>query len=67
MVIDVCMSLTPWLMEPVGSMAHSQGLSNNSYPEPNQPPFERIKFVFVRMFTNLLFITVLFAFRFLIN
>ena len=24
-------------MEPGGSMPHSQGLSNNSYPEPNQP------------------------------
>ena len=24
-------------MEPEGSMPHSQGLSNNSYPEPNQP------------------------------
>ena len=24
-------------MEPEGSMSHSQGLSNNSYPEPNQP------------------------------
>ena len=24
-------------MEPVGSIPHSQGLSNNSYPEPNQP------------------------------
>ena len=24
-------------MEPGGSMSHSQGLSNNSYPEPNQP------------------------------
>ena len=23
--------LTPWVMEPVGSMPHSQGLSNNSY------------------------------------
>ena len=23
-------------MEPGGSMPHSQGLSNNSYPEPNQ-------------------------------
>ena len=23
-------------MEPEGSMAHSQGLSNNPYPEPNQ-------------------------------
>ena len=29
--------LTPSLMEPVGSMPHWQGLSNNSYPEPNQP------------------------------
>ena len=24
-------------METGGSMPHSQGLSNNSYPEPNQP------------------------------
>ena len=24
-------------MEPGGSMPHSQELSNNSYPEPNQP------------------------------
>ena len=24
-------------MEPGGSMRHSQGLSNNSYPEPNKP------------------------------
>ena len=24
-------------MEPGGSMSHSQGLSNNPYPEPNQP------------------------------
>ena len=28
--------LTPWLMEPGGSMLHSQELSNNSYPELNQ-------------------------------
>ena len=28
--------LTPWLTEPGASMPHSQGLSNNSYPEPNQ-------------------------------
>ena len=27
--------LTPWLMEPGGSMPHSQGLSNNTYPESN--------------------------------
>ena len=31
--------LTPWLMEPVASMPHSQRLSNNPYPEPNQPNF----------------------------
>ena len=31
--------LTPWLMEPGGSMPHSQGLSNNFYPEPNQPNY----------------------------
>ena len=30
-------SLTPWLLIPGGSMPHSQGLSNNSYPELNQP------------------------------
>ena len=24
-------------MEPGGSIPHSQGLSNNPYPEPNQP------------------------------
>ena len=24
-------------MEPGGSMQHSQGVSNNPYPEPNQP------------------------------
>ena len=28
--------LTPWLMEPGDSMPHSEGLSNNPYPEPNQ-------------------------------
>ena len=28
--------LTPWRMEPRSSMPHSQGLSNNPYPEPNQ-------------------------------
>ena len=31
------MYLTPWLMEPGGSMPHSQALTNNRYPEPNQP------------------------------
>ena len=28
--------LTPWLMEPGGSMPHSKRLSNNLYPEANQ-------------------------------
>ena len=28
--------LIPWLMEPGSSMPHSQGLSNNPYPKPNQ-------------------------------
>ena len=32
-------ALTPWLMEPGGSMPHSLGLSNNPYPEPNQPNY----------------------------
>ena len=32
--------LTPGLIEPEGSMPHSQGLSNNAYPEPNQPNFQ---------------------------
>ena len=31
--------LTPWLMEPGGSMPHSQGLSINPYPELNQPNY----------------------------
>ena len=26
-------------MEPGGSMPHSKGLSNNPYPEPNQPNY----------------------------
>ena len=29
--------LTPWFVEPGGSIPYSQGLSNNPYPEPNQP------------------------------
>jgi hypothetical protein len=28
--------LTPWFMEPDGSMPHSQRPSNNPYPEVNQ-------------------------------
>ena len=31
--------LTPWFMKPGGSMPHSQGLSNNPYPELNQPNY----------------------------
>ena len=29
--------LTPWLMEPGGSITHSEGRSCNACPEPNQP------------------------------
>ena len=29
-------------MESGGSMPHSQGLSNNSYPEPNQPNYPHL-------------------------
>ena len=29
-------------MEPGGSMPHSQGLSNNSYPEPKQPNYPHL-------------------------
>ena len=36
MIIIIILSLTPWLMEPGGSMPDSQGLSNNPYLEPNQ-------------------------------
>ena len=38
-VVDfwICVNqLTAWLMELGGSMPHSQGPSNNPYPEPNQ-------------------------------
>ena len=38
-IIKIINSLTPWLMEPGGLMSHSQGLSNNSYPESNQPNY----------------------------
>ena len=39
MCVYIYITLTPWLMEPGGSKPHSQGLSNNSYPEPNQPNY----------------------------
>ena len=32
----VAATLTTWLMEPEGSIPHSQGLSKSPYPEPNQ-------------------------------
>ena len=32
-------------MEPGGSMAHSQGLSNNHYPESNQPILSQINLI----------------------
>ena len=33
-------------MEPRGSMLHSQGLSNNPYPEPNQPNYRIDTYLF---------------------
>ena len=36
-VIRISNQLILWLMEPGGSMPHSQGPSNNPYSEPNQP------------------------------
>ena len=34
-----CHKLTKWLMEPGGSIMHSQKLSNDPYPESNEPQF----------------------------
>ena len=39
-------------MEPGGSMSHSQGLSNNSYHEPNQP-FPRIDTYLFKIHSNI--------------
>ena len=39
-MVNVCelqLILTPWLMEPGGSMQHSQEFISNPYPEPGQP------------------------------
>ena len=40
-------------MEPGGSMPHSQGLSNNPYPEPNQPISSRIDTHFFKIHSNI--------------
>ena len=37
--MEFTVQLTPWLMEPGGSMPNSQGLSNNPHPELNQPNY----------------------------
>ena len=34
-LFNLIIILTPWLIEPGGSVPHSRELSNNSYPEPN--------------------------------
>ena len=39
-------------MEPGGSMPHSQGLSNNPYPDPNQPNF-RTDTCFFKIHSNI--------------
>ena len=33
------LSITPWLMEPGGSVPHSKRFPNNPYPELDQPNF----------------------------
>ena len=38
-IIIIIIIITPWLKEPRGSTPHSQELSNNPYPEPNQPNY----------------------------
>ena len=44
--------LTPWLMAPGSPMPHTQMLSNNSYPEPNQPN-PRIDTYFFKIHSNI--------------
>jgi len=34
-------------MEPGGSMPHSQGLSNNPYPEPNQANYPQDIYTYI--------------------
>ena len=36
-IIIIIIIITPWLMKIGSSLPHSQGLSNNPYPELNQP------------------------------
>ena len=42
---DLFSGLIPWLMELGSSMPHSQGLSNNPYPEPDQLVLTSISFL----------------------
>ena len=37
--LRVINQLILWFMEPGDSISHSQGISNNPYPETNQPNF----------------------------
>ena len=46
--------LTPGLKEPGGAMPHSQGLSNNPYPELNNP-IPRIDTYFYKIHSNIVF------------
>ena len=41
-------------MEPGGSMPHSQGLSNNPCPEPNQPNLTYIDIYFFKIHPNII-------------
>jgi len=52
--------LTPWLVELAGSMPHSQGLSNNSYPEPNEPNYPHCIYTTFNHISQILYVTELF-------
>ena len=51
-MIMIIIIITPWLIEPKGSMSHSQGLFNNPYLESNQP-IPRIDTYFFKVHSNI--------------
>ena len=46
--------LTPWLMEPRGSISRSEGLSNNSFHEPNEA-YSRTDTYFSKIHSSIIF------------
>ena len=49
--------LTPWLMEPGGSMPHSQGLFDNTYTKPNQPNSPRNDTYLFKVHSNIVLLS----------